>query len=115
MTYKRSFQPNPRITMSDLEYLLNPCFNPFEELEYIQILSELVDLHDTFKANINKLSVSSIFVPHGSDFPEISTAGGITVFKYSGPKKFKHIVVTPEVQEILDALDYAFNNPIVPD
>lgn len=100
--------------MSDLEYLLNPTLNPFEELEHIQILSELVELHDTLKANINKLSVSSIFVPHGSDIPEISISGGIIVFKYSGPKKFKHIVVTPEVQEYLDALDYAFDNPIIP-
>ena len=101
--------------MSDLEYLLNPCFNPFEELEYIQILSELVELHDTFKANINKLSVSSIFIPYGSDIPDISTLGEITVLKYTGPKKFKPIHISPDVQDILDALDYAFKNPIIPD
>ena len=86
--------------MSDYEYLLNPCFNPLEEMEFIQILSEIKDLHDSLKES-QKLFEPKFILPHES--PDIETLGGIKIFKFKSPKIPKFIICdNPEIAKIVD-------------
>lgn len=70
--------------MSDCEYLLNPCFNPLQEMDFIQILSELTNLHDTLKESQKLFGTTKILVPKDVVIPTVLEFGSIILL--STPK-----------------------------